>query len=129
MPRQDLPPRRKRRPAVAGVAAPTIIGIASARDNLAAPTQCLSEAPTALDARTPPPSETSAPTETALSAKSAQASAEPPAEQPPAEQPPAAQPPAQQPPADPGATDKQSPALDVLPDSLMKRARQAVLIR
>lgn len=129
MPRQDLPPRRKRRPAVAGVAAPAIIGIASARDNVAAPTQCLPEAPSASDPRTPPPSRTSAPTGTALPAKSEQASAEPPAEQPPAEQPPAAQPSAQQPPADPGASDKQNPALDVMPDSLTKRARQAVLIR
>ena len=126
MPRHDLPRRRKRRLAVAGVAAVAIIGttvtvgilgMASARDNASAPTQCLPVAPPASsEAPAPPPAssaptepappaDTSAPQETAPPAESA-----PPAEQPPAEQPPAEQPPAEQPPADPGNTETQNPA-------------------
>jgi hypothetical protein len=139
MPRHDLPRRTKRRLAVAGVAAVAIIGttvtvgimgIASARDNAAAPTQCLPEAPPASSEAPAPPPATSAPEETAPPADQPPAE-QPPAEQPPAEQPPAEQPPAgeapadqppaeqppaeqppaegAQPPADPGATDSQNP--------------------
>ncbi|HEY7598023.1 MAG TPA: DUF1996 domain-containing protein [Actinophytocola sp.] len=123
MPRHELPRRTKRRLAVAGVAAVAIIGttvtvgimgIASARDNAAAPTQCLPEAPPASSEVPAPPPASSAPEEPApptesAPAESSEAPAQPPAEQPPAEQPPAEQPPAEQPPADPGATDTQNP--------------------
>jgi Domain of unknown function (DUF1996) len=125
MPRHELPRRTKRRLAVAGVAAVAILGttvtvgimgIASARDNAAAPTQCLPEAPPASSETVPaPPPETAAPEETPSADTSAPAESSAPAEQPPAEQPPAEQPPAEQPPAedtpgeqppaDPGATD------------------------
>jgi uncharacterized protein DUF1996 len=129
MPRHDLPRRTKRRLAVAGVAAVAIIGttvtvgimgIASARDNAAAPTQCLPEAPPASSKAPAPPPESSAPEspapeEPAPPADTSAPAEQPPAEQPPAEQPPAEQPPAQdtpgeQPPADPGATAPQNPA-------------------
>lgn len=122
MPRHELPRRTKRRLAIAGVTAVAIIGttvtvgimgIASARDNVSAPTQCLPAPPPASSSEVPapppessapeetlPPTDTSAPTESAPPAESSSA----PAEQPPAEEP------VEQPPADPGTTDTQNPA-------------------
>ena len=79
MPRHELPRRTKRRLAVAGVAAVAIIGttvtvgimgIASARDNAAAPTQCLPAAPPASSEVPAPPPASSAPEEPAPPAES-----------------------------------------------------------